>query len=227
MPVAAGVFLACLLHDIPSSSSTMLPSSPVASSFSAESSAWTLFRRFAPAVALFAGLLFSSYPEKHADWTTWSHALELVGRRVFYSGNEMSRDWSSVGALFIMLGALYSSTVQSALGNRVLVWMGKVSFAVFLLHSMLIRSILCWMLHYGTKPLKIRKEDGTLTFGYLQHRQGLAMWISIAVFFTVLYACAWLWYLYVENWCGRMCQKMEDALFEKEVGRPGKSELPR
>ena len=227
MNIAAGVFLACLLHEVPLASSPMLPSSPSSSSFSSESSAWIIFRRFAPAVAILLGVLFSSYPEKNAGWTTWSHLLQTVGTKIFYSANEMSRDWSSIGALFIMLGTLYSQRAQWVLSNTILVWMGKVSFGVFLLHSMLIRSLLCWMLYYGKKPQKIRKEDGMLAFGYLQHRDGLAMWVAIAVFFAILYAFAWLWYVHVESWCGRICQKMEDAMFDKDAGRSGKSELPQ
>ena len=227
MNIAAGVFLACLLHDTPPEASASLLSSPSSSRPTRSSSAWDLFHRFGPSIAIFLGLFFSSYPEKNPSWMKWSHLLEMWGRRIFMSSSEMDRDWSSVGALFIMLGTLYSPTAQWVLSNKVLVWMGKVSFAVFLLHSTLIRSVLCWMLYYGKQPQKIRKDDGMLAFGFLEHRTGAAMWAAIAVFFATLYACAWLWYLYVETWCGKMCQSLEDEMFEKDGARPTRNDLPR
>ena len=220
MPIAAGVFSACLLHEMPSDSTPILPPSSSSSTSTNKSPVKGGFQRFAPATALLLGIMFSSYPEKNADWTFWSRFFQRLGVRIFKSPNEMDREWSSLGALFIMLGTLYCPTAQSVLSHKILVWMGKVSFGVFLLHSMLIRSLLCWMLYYGKQPQKIRKDDGILTFGWLERRQGLTMWAAISLFFTVLYTSAWLWYRYVESWCGRICQKLEDALFEADFSRP-------
>lgn len=172
--------------------------------------------KFWPTLLLAAGLVTAGYPEDHTDWTAWSFFLQNLGETLFRDVPELSRKWGSVGGSFIILGVMYLPAVQYALSHRFLVWMGKVSFSVFLIHSFLIRSVLCWMLFWNSEAPEWEEEDGTVMVGGLPHVRGFRCAIIIAIFFTIVYYMAHLWTLYVESRCAQAVQWIEDKMSSED-----------
>ena len=207
MNVSAGMYLAEVFFDQAEEEEKMSePRSP-----------WTLW----PTLLLAAGLVIAGYPEDHTDWTAWSLFLQNLGESLFRDVPELSRKWGSVGGSFIILGVMYLPAVQHALSHRFLVWMGKVSFSVFLIHSFLIRSVLCWMLFWHAEAPEWEEEDGTVMVGRLPHVRGLRCAIIITVFFAITYYFAHLWTLHVESRCAQVVQWVEDRMSSEDpqVGR--------
>ena len=202
MNVSAGMFLAEIYFD----------QADAEEQASEDPKPWTVL----PSMLLAAGLIIAGYPEDHTDWTAWSLFLQNLGQTLFRDVPELSRKWGSVGGTFIILGVMYLPVVQRALSNRYLVWMGKVSFSVFLIHSMLIRSVLCWMLFWNSEAPEWEEEDGTIMVGRLPHVRGFGCALIITIFFAIVYYLAHLWTLYVETRCAQVVQWIEDRMSSEE-----------
>lgn len=203
MNVSAGILLAELLFNQDDTPSQFISSRH-----------FRIFRMFLVAT----GILIAGYPETNAEWTTWSSSLQILGRNIFRPDTELSRSWGSVGATLIMLGVLYSPTIQHGLSHPILVWMGKVSFAVFLIHSLLLRSVLCWMLfRFSTAPPDMADEEGNIHTMPLPRAGGIGLVVAIAVFFPVVYLYSYLWSIYVEPRCNQLTEWVEDHMVDSDA----------
>ncbi|KAL8825292.1 MAG: hypothetical protein Q9191_004503 [Dirinaria sp. TL-2023a] len=216
MNVASGMLLAELLTDAthsaaPTNTTQQHPS---------------LLSKSLPPLVLLFGLIVSGFPEKNPSWTKWSHVLDRLGLRIFFTNTELDRDWGSVGGGLILLGTLYTPFAKSALSHRWLVWMGKVSYSVFLIHTALIRSLLCWMLYNGMGRSRTMDDEGIISKGRLRHRMGAGMVVSLAAFFVLLYPLAWAWSRWVETACGRVVTWVEEMMFEEEFKDKGRGAAP-
>ena len=182
----------------------------------------TFFRRsnplakILPPLIILVGCIVAGYPEKNNAWATWSYFVNQLGLKVFKAKTEMSRNWGSVGSSLILLGCLYSPHAKAGLSHPYLVWMGKVSYSVFLIHSFLIKSILCWMLYWGSTAPTMVDDEGSQYTGWLPHARGPRLAASLLVFFGVLYPLAWAWFVYVESACGKVVSWIEDKLLEDD-----------
>ena len=203
MNVSAGILLAELLFDQEDAPSQLI--------------SCHYFRAFR-ILLMAAGILISGYPEANAQWSTWSSLLQDLGNKIFCPGTELSRSWGSIGATLIMLGVLYSPTLQHGLSHPILVWMGKVSFAVFLIHSLLLRSVLCWMLFcFSTAPPDLTDEEGNVHTMPLPRVGGFGLVIVIAIFFPIVYLCSHLWSTHVEPRCNQITQWIEDRMMDQDT----------
>ena len=188
-----------------------IPSSPTRTSFRTNS-----LTKILPPLIILLGCIIAGYPEKNPNWAPWSHYLNYIGSHIFKAKSELSRCWASVGSSLILLGCLYSPHAKSALSHPYLVWMGKVSFSVFLIHGFLIKSFLCWLLYWNSRAPTLMNDDGEQYMGWLPHPRGPRLALSLLAFFAVLYPAAWVWYVYVETACGRAVGWIEEQLLEED-----------
>lgn len=193
MNVCAGMFIVELFYDQLDANPT-----PVSPGFS----------RALPILVLVAGMIIAGYPEKNAEWCLWSKYLKVFGAKIF-PGAELSRTWGSVGTSLMLLGILYLPPLQASLSHPFLVWMGKVSFSIFLIHSLLVRSVFCWMLYGYAEPVETIGEDGTVHVGRLPPAKGINLFIICGIFFPLLYFLGNLWTIYVESRCTELAQWLE------------------
>ena len=203
MNIGAGIFLAELLTDMTTSSTH------------SGSTHRSITRILAPLILLF-GCVAAGFPEKNPSWATWSTYLNRLGQALFKAKTEFSRNWGSIGGALILLGCLYSPHAKAGLSHPYLVWMGKVSFSVFLIHSFLIKSLLGWMLYWNSVAPTMEDDDGAQFTGYLPHVRGPRLILSLMVFFAVLYPMAWAWFTYVETFCSKAVQWIEDRMLDED-----------
>jgi peptidoglycan/LPS O-acetylase OafA/YrhL len=194
--------------------------------------AWLNARRwpayFLSPVLILIGLLLASYPEHEPEWMAWSKAMLDLSRYIFPADSETTRFYSGLGLELIALGIHFSPPVKNALSNRYLLWFGKNSFAVYLLHGTLLRTVLVWMLYGFHTPDDIVNEDGSRAPGPNMKVCGRLRWYFwLPIWFVLLYAVANLWTKYVDPLCARLTQRLEDYVFEKKPVTQEKTLLPQ
>lgn len=208
-----GMFLSDLAHDTPFHD-------------------WVLAQKWPRrAVALsltIIGLFIASYPGEHPEWSLWSDYLREFAYYIFPADVNIGKRYSALGLDMVILAIYLSPSTKEFLANRVLLWLGKQSFAVYLVHGTLVRTVLCWML-YGISGQpwagEIVDEKGQPIyddFGEPMHPHWIpirAPWvvaISIPACIALVYVCATLWTTYVDPLCAKLTQKVEKAVFEDE-----------
>lgn len=170
-----------------------------------------------PIAVLVVGIIVAGYPERHPEWCSWSNSLRIIGMNIFRPGAELSRNWGSVGASLILVGILFWPSAKTFLAHPLLVWTGKVSFAVFLIHSFLIRSLFCSMLYTHSTPPNDIDPGKTTNAHSLQRAHGLNLITISLIFFPFLYLMAHLWSTHVESRCDQISQLVEDWMTGQAV----------
>ena len=164
-----------------------------------------------PSLAILLGTVLAGFPGKNASWSSWSRVLYSIGAHIFPTASEKDRYFSTIGSSLILLGALYSSHAKTALSHPWLVWMGKVSFAVFLIHTAFLRTVLAWMIFGGREIPVMADDDGNQ---WRPRRTGLGMALSLGFFFPIMYLGAWAWWRWVESKCGKLVGWVEAWMVE-------------
>ena len=173
--------------------------------------------RLASWMLLLLGLHLCGYPEKSPEWTSWSRNLAIVGHWIFPNSSEYWRYWPSVGAQLVTAAVLLSPFLQNLLSHPALIWLGSLSFPLYLLHGPLIRSVLSWMLFGWKRPIYYytKKPDGSVdqTWERIPFPDAWVFYIAVPAFFVVLLFAAHFWTLLVEPWCAKMTKRMEEIMY--------------
>lgn len=158
------------------------------------------------------GLTFASFPEMHPEWMAWSRFLTNVMEVIRPSSLiDLPRLGSGLGLNFITLGILLSpSVLQKALASKFLLFFGRMSFAVYLLHGPLLRTTLVWML-YGVHTRSEQLDaSGTPMPTMLMYPGDLTLLAWLVVWLPMMFGLAHLWTTNVDPWCDRMTNKLVD-----------------
>jgi Acyltransferase family len=172
--------------------------------------------RFLSPILILFGLLLASYPEDKAQWMAWSEFMGRASIYIFPADNETPRFYSGIGLVFIALGIHFSTLAKNILSNKYLLWFGKNSFAVYLLHGALLRTVLVWMLFGIHTPGDIIHEDGKIEPGPPLKICGRARWYFwLPIWFLILYWVANMWTKYVDPLCARVTEMLVKYVFEE------------
>ena len=181
--------------------------------------------RLLPWLLLFIGLHLSGYPEKNPEWTIWSKHLAQIGHWIFPKGSEYWRFWPTIGAQCVTVAVLMSHTMQKFLSQPPLIWLGSLSFPLYLIHGPLIRSVLSWMLFGWRRPIYYytKRADGSVdqTWERIPFPDNWVFAIALPIFFIVLLTTAHFWNLIVDPWCAWATRRLEEAMSGEEVGDKG------
>lgn len=203
--VYAGMLLAELNADYGSRATSMLP-------------------RPISALMIFFGLFLASFPEEHAEWVSWSRAVNSAAGFLIPSCGEINRYVISVGTAFIAFGAFFSRDARRVLSHPVMNFLGRISFPIYLIHNTLIRTILSWLIYResavkeGLHPVdekgnaKYLERGGTLTFAF-----------AIPMFYAILIYASYMWTIYVDP----PCWKVVSWLSKKACGEDDGSGLTK
>ena len=169
------------------------------------------------------GLYVVSYPEENPEWARWSMGLMNLGHYIFPQGSEYARFYPGLGSDLLTFGVAFNTTAKRLLSHSALCWMGKMSFAIYLLHAPLIRTVLTWML-FGISPRPPPPLPGqNLPPEWIPIISHWAVIIIVPLFYIILYRIAQMWVLHVDPWCGRVTSWIEDRVFREEskAEKPG------
>ncbi|KAI3390590.1 hypothetical protein diail_9107 [Diaporthe ilicicola] len=182
--------------------------------------------RILSAGLVFIGLTFASFPEGHAEWMTWSRLLLEFMEPILPDMPDFPRFASGIGLEFITAGVLLSPWLQKLLSGRYLLFMGKMSFAVYLLHGPLMKTTLVWMLYGVHVPPDHENDQGDMEMTRLSYPGNWVLIMWQLVWIPLLYAIANLWMTYVDPWCERVTNRLVEYVTldasEKPPVLPGK-----
>ena len=175
------------------------------------------------------GLFVCSFPPEHSEWSEWSKSLAHLAKTFMPAGGELSRYVHSIGAQILILGILFSPVAQYALSQRVIGWMGKTSFAVYLIHPLFVRTILVWTLYGTLVPPQGHDKDGKPTGPIQMPFDGVKCGniFAFPIFYAILYLGASYWVRYVDHWCGLVMQRLETLMFNGKKPQPHDRVLPQ
>lgn len=176
---------------------------------------WERAYTIVPWCLITLGLYVCSFPSEHPEWAAWSGVLARWGRKSIPKGGELSRYVHSIGAQMLMLGVFFSPAVQHVLSKKTIGWMGKTSFAVYLIHPLFIRTIFVWTLYGRFVPPRGQDKNGTPTGPIEMSWEGVKCGniAAFPIFYAILYLAASYWVRYVDLWCGFVMQRLEALMF--------------
>lgn len=179
---------------------------------------YSFLRTFLSGTAILLGLYLCSYPEEHPEWSIWSAGLENLAQYIFPHGVEFARYYPGLGVNILTLGVMFNNTAKRILSNHFFTWMGKLSFAIYLLHAPLIRTVLTYVLFgFSIRPSGGKDEKGNqLPPGWLPLANRWVCVFAIPLFYLFLYRVANLWAAYVDPFCARVTQWFEDLVFRDD-----------
>ena len=170
--------------------------------------------------AIFLGMFAISYPEEHPEWAPWSRGLISIGHYLFPGGSEFSRFYPSLGAQLICLGVMFNNPAKRWLSTAWPCFLGRVSFAIYLLHAPLLRTVLTWMLFgLSRRPGSPGQDEHghPLPQPWIPLTSKWATVVAIPLWYGLLYRFATYWVAHVEPLCGRITNWIEEKIFRDET----------
>ncbi|CAK7213322.1 hypothetical protein SBRCBS47491_001766 [Sporothrix bragantina] len=175
---------------------------------------------------LILGAFIASYPEAHPERVGWSRALQSVLTSILPHGSEYSRFASGFGVQLMAIGLHFSPKMRDVLANRAFLWLGKNSFAVYLLHGPLLRSVLAWLV-YGFKTLPDTLDDEGKPVHHSTRFPGMMhLYVCLMFWIPFNYGMAHLWTTYVDPWCADVTEKFVRYVIRDENEKPQATLLP-
>lgn len=148
------------------------------------------------------------------------------------AGTELSRALPTVGGILVILGVVLGRPMQRLLSGSFLAWLGKISFALYLIHGTLLKSTLFWLIWlagYREKALssiyhthvEINEESEVEVIQNppdmkiaLPTRMEL---LCILPFWWITTLCiCHLWTLYIDPKCAQISDWVESKIFPAE-----------
>ncbi|KAK6537326.1 hypothetical protein TWF694_011516 [Orbilia ellipsospora] len=159
-----GYFLAELHSDILAAAATPLPTAAVEKPSTKKSILTTLLH----VSMILVGMYLASYPrgmKKTKETTGFQFLIALTPRKYPLGGGKTydhTNDfWQCVGSMMIVWALLYMPRIQKAiLCNKVVQYFGKISFALYIMHGHIHRSVGYWVVVNGLKCAGIWHWDG-------------------------------------------------------------------
>jgi hypothetical protein len=191
----------------------------------ANSCRWT--RRILCPLLIISGLYIASFPEHWSEWTSWSHALKNLAIYILPEGHDIPRFYTGFGLEIITFSIVLSPSLKDFFSNRYFLWLGKISWGIYLIHGALIRWVLAWCLYGVTLPVPTQDDEGKWHAGpNLEMKGYLVQVFWIPVWFVLLYCLGNLWQNHIDPMCARWTVAIERYVFmDNDKSRP-KSPLP-
>ncbi|KHN95823.1 Acyltransferase 3 [Metarhizium album ARSEF 1941] len=162
-------------------------------------------------VLMLAGFFAASFPEKQwhrKPWSKYQHAILVT---VLPKKAHLPYFSSAIGLELITLSIFFNDVFQTLLCNQYLVWLGNQSFAVYLIHGPLMRSLLCWMVYGVRLPGQVDSqadETGESAKAVLHYPGHLRTALALLIWMPANFGLAALWTRHVDPWCARAAETL-------------------
>ena len=164
------------------------------------------------------GLVLMSFPSDRPQLASWSNFLKNFGESMFPQQGELARLWGSIGCIMLVFGVLISPHARRLLSRRPLIWLGKVSFPIYLLHGTFMRSVMAWIEFIGqpVQPFEVQGGDGK-TYQVNRYAQSGAFrtLVAIAICMSCTLVASHYWTKKVEPVFGKITKVAEDMMINK------------
>lgn len=176
-------------------------------------------RTFVAPASLFA-LILMSFPGDFQSYTPWSRVLMDLFKKIPLEPDwaEISRFWPSVGVQILVTTVILSPDLRRALSHPWLRRLGKISFPLYLLHGMFMRSLLSWLL-FSKSELRLL-EEGNIVYAWFPLPGILTFLFAMPVFLFVLFTSAHIWTEKMEPVFGLITTRAEKLVFGKAERQP-------
>lgn len=166
------------------------------------------------------GFYLSSFPSAYPENAAWSRSLVVLADRLVPGIPQLERFWPSLGAQIVTLSIIFSPHLRRILSHPTLLWLGKVSFPLYLLHGTFMRSLLAWVLYGGRATVETEEWNDSIQEHYKVNRipapRPLVFLFVIPLWAIVVFSATHLWAVKVEPWFGVITKKCEDIMFGRE-----------
>ena len=165
-----------------------------------------------------AALVLMSFPSEFHTWAAWSKFLLTWFWKVSPENAELSRFWPTIGAQLLCLTIVLSPHMRRGLSHRWLLWLGKISFPLYLLHGSFMRSVLSWLLFARQDLTEMEERVGDQTYIVMRYPlPSMATFIIVMpIFFVIVFSAAHIWTVKVEPHFGVITKRAEDLMFGKK-----------
>jgi peptidoglycan/LPS O-acetylase OafA/YrhL len=176
------------------------------------------------------GLVIMSYPSDHPHTATWSKFLQELGLKLFPPQGEIGRTWGSVGCILLLVAIIISPHLRRLLSRRPLLWLGKISFPVYLLHGTFMRSLLAWITFAGQEPQPFEVQNGeNQTYQIHRYPQpgSARIFVAIIISMGAMLFASHHWAKSVEPVFGKITKRAEEIMFSNGGGGSGEKSNTR
>jgi hypothetical protein len=169
---------------------------------------------------IFLSLFLMSYPGSYAEAASWSTWLRDFATNYFPNNTlyAIERIYGSLGGILLIAGIIISPHARWALSRRPFLWLGKVSFAIYLLHGIFLRTVFAWVLHFGQSKVITtgQGEDGhaVLVERYPLPGSSQRFIATVVMGFCVVVA-SYFWNLKLEPLFAKITSKLEGVVAGK------------
>jgi len=166
-----------------------------------------------------------SYPSSYAEAASWSLWLRDFATDYFppEANFALERMYGSLGGILLIIGILISPHARWALSRPPLLWLGKVSFAIYLIHGMFLRTVFAWALHLGHSK-QTMTEHSPNGEEYQVQRYPLPGSFQCAFATAIMGACVGVashfWHMRLEPVFARITAKLEEIVKGKIETEP-------
>ena len=113
-----------------------------------------------PPLAIFS-LVLMSYTQNATEHRAWSRNLHSFGNSYLPldPSGSLDRTYGGIGSALLLVSIIISPHARNMLSQKPLKWLGKVSFAIYLVHGTVLRTVFAWILFFG-QEMKEFVEQG-------------------------------------------------------------------
>ncbi|KAI9865701.1 MAG: hypothetical protein M1813_002159 [Trichoglossum hirsutum] len=176
-----------------------------------------------PMLLFLSGLYLCSYPDHHPEWSPWFFPLFKFGVNHLPAGVEINRYCNVIGAHLVVLGVVFSSYLMRVLSHPAFLYLGGISFPLYLLQGPTIRSILSWILFGFASPVLQEEalEGGDVLIKSV--RPIPSTWfviVALLFYFCFLFWVSNFWTTRVDPYFAWATQQMEVYVFSSREDSP-------
>ena len=102
-----------------------------------------------------------SYTQHAPKLQPWSRVLHSFGTKYLPGDAEdsLDRTYGGIGGALLLASIIISPHARFALSRKPLKWLGKVSFAIYLIHGTVLRTVFSWTLFFGQDLQEFVEQD--------------------------------------------------------------------